>query len=281
MNAEVLTIHHINAVEQQEEWEVARFKKGWVKAWRDTLDEDLASNMCLFALWHWLLLTATYKPTKIIWKGQRREIPPGSVVMSPRELAGKWSCAYSLIWKWLRYLEEECNEISIETCTRGTLVTLRNWNELQNKDEEASTPREHDEYTASTQREHGEILSKESKKEELRNLSLSEEREIEREKQWDQVKSKLLKSYPHDEKSLDEAFRVMSNGLFLGNTIHNPRVYIEKCWVEIRHHFSNQYESTDSKQEERKDCAHKYWDTDPFTGISKCLACKFELARAQ
>lgn len=128
--------------------------------------------------------------------------------------------------------------------------------------------------------------------------SLSEERESEREKQkngntegpsnpplemenkWAQTKAELLKIYPHDEKILDDAFGVMNSGTFLGNKIHNPSVYILKCWSDIRQQFSNPYEQRQS-QEIKKICSHKNWVIDPHTGMSKCVACKLGLARAQ
>jgi DNA-binding transcriptional regulator YhcF (GntR family) len=268
MNAAVSTIHHHdNTVQQQEEWELARFTRGWVKAWRDTLDGDLADNMCLWALWHWLLLVAVWKPTKIIWKGQRREIPPGTIIMSPRELANKWECSHSHIWKWLKYLETN-GEISIESSTRGTLVTIRNWYDLQSRDDESSTPRERDEDTTSTDRVHGENLSKEEKKEELKNLSLS----------YEKLEREILEKFPNDKEKLRKAYEYFEREKkdLRGNPIGSTLGLIQSSWPSIRDAVLDLDE-----EEKTNKCSHKYWDTDPFTGTAKCVACKFEIARAQ
>lgn len=122
---------------------MARFNKGWVKAWRDMVDGDLPQNIWLWGIWNWLLLAATWKPSKILWKGKQREIPPGTVVMGLGELAAKWECSKTTIKKWLIYLEES-ERISLEMCSRGTIVTIRNWDVYQSKEVEGCPPSEHE-----------------------------------------------------------------------------------------------------------------------------------------
>jgi len=149
-----------------------RFTKGWVKAWRDSLDEDLPDNVWLWGIWNWLLLSAIWKPTKILWKGKQREILPGTVVMGLGELANKWGCSKNTIKRWLKYLEET-GRISVESCTRGTLVSVLQWGVYQAQDE--NTERELHENC--TQAAHELHFSKEYKKEEYKK---KEERETPR-----------------------------------------------------------------------------------------------------
>jgi hypothetical protein len=131
---------------------MARFTGGWIKLWRRAVEGDLADNMFLWSLWNWLLYSATWKPTSIIWKGRRRDIPPGTVVMGISELAEKWKCSQSTIKKWLTYLVTS-ERISLETCSRGTLITIRNWDIYQAKDAEW---REQSENEVGTECEQGE-----------------------------------------------------------------------------------------------------------------------------
>lgn len=118
---------------------MARFNKGWVKAWREMIDGDLPDNVWLWGIWHWLLYSAHWKPSKILWNGKQREIPAGTVVMGMTELATKWNCSINTIKRWLRYLEET-ERVYIETCTRGTLITIRNWELYQSQDQDECTP---------------------------------------------------------------------------------------------------------------------------------------------
>lgn len=118
---------------------MARFTGGWIKLWRKAVEGDLPANVYLWAIWHWLLYSATWKPTKILWNGKQREIPPGTVVMGLSELSLKWECSPNTIKRWLKYLEES-ERIHIESCTRGTLVTIRNWALYQLQENDECTP---------------------------------------------------------------------------------------------------------------------------------------------
>jgi hypothetical protein len=142
---------------------MARFDGGWIKLWRKTLESDIFDNVYLWATWHALLYMATWKPSKILWNGKQREIPPGSVVFSPREIADRFDCSKSVVLKWLRYLHDT-QRIVIETSPAGTLVTIQKWELYQGRDEEACAPSEHGDDTATTPRVHDETLSKEGKK---------------------------------------------------------------------------------------------------------------------
>jgi len=146
---------------------MARFNKGWVKAWRDMVDGDLPQNIWLWGIWNWLLYSATWKPTKIIWKGKQREIPAGSVVMGLVELSNKWGCSINTIKRWLKYLEES-ERIMLEMCTRGTLVTLRNWDVYQSQELSECTPSENEVKTECKPSENELQLSKEVKKERIK-----------------------------------------------------------------------------------------------------------------
>lgn len=139
---------------------MARFNGGWIKLWRKTIDGDLPGNVYLWALWHWLLLAATWKPSKILWNGKQREIPAGTVVFGLKELALKWECSRSVLSKWLQYLHDT-KRIVYETSTRGCVVTICNWEIYQSKEGDTIAEREHGVNTATTPREHGETLNEE------------------------------------------------------------------------------------------------------------------------
>lgn len=113
---------------------MARFTSGWFKCWREAARGDLLDNVYLFAIWHWLLHAAHYDESKIIWKGEQRVLPAGSVIFGIKELAVKWDCSQTTIRRWINYLESS-ERISCERCQRGTLVTIRNWDKYQSYDD--------------------------------------------------------------------------------------------------------------------------------------------------
>ena len=148
---------------------MARFQNGWIKLWRKAVEGDLAENPILWALWNWLLYTATWKATSIIWKGARRDIPAGTVVLGISEIAERWECSQSTVKKWLTYLQSS-DRISLETCSRGTLVTILNWDAYQSPYAERREPSENEVGTKCEQGENQVGLIEEGKKEEGKNV---------------------------------------------------------------------------------------------------------------
>lgn len=143
--------------------EVARFQNGWVKIYRSAWENDLGDNPILFALWSTLLIMATWRPSKVRWMGKQRELPPGSVVLGLKELSDKWGCSRSVLQKHLHYL---CGtgRIALESCSRGTLITICNWDQYQSADVEPCEPSTNGVLTACSPSVNGEALSKEEKK---------------------------------------------------------------------------------------------------------------------
>lgn len=146
---------------------MARFNSGWIKLYRGAADGDLGQNAFLWALWITILTWATWRPSKIRWRGKQREIPPGSVVLGIKEIADRWDCSRSVIQKHLHYLHDT-GRIVLETCSRGTLITVCNWKEYQSNDSDSESPRTNGVLTECSPRVHGEALIEEVKKEERR-----------------------------------------------------------------------------------------------------------------
>lgn len=142
-----------------------RHASGWIKLHRSAVEGDLGSNPILFALWVALLCMATWKPSKILWQGKQREIPPGTVVFGIKELADRWGCSRSVLRKWLNYLHYT-QRIVLESCSRGTLVTICNWTAYQSVDDEPCAPSDSAVRTECAPSVSGEPLSEEGKKEE-------------------------------------------------------------------------------------------------------------------
>lgn len=148
---------------------MARFTGGWIKAWRKAVDSDLADNMFLWSIWNWMLHVATWKPSKIIWKGKQRELPAGTVVFGITELAEKWDCSKHTISRWVHYLSET-QRIVLETGTDGCIATLCNWELYQSPEFEEGTLEEHEGNAEGTRGERERNLSEEDKKERRKEM---------------------------------------------------------------------------------------------------------------
>jgi hypothetical protein len=142
---------------------MARFNNGWVKLYRSVADADLADNPLLLGLWIKLLLWAHWKPSKIVWKGQQRELPAGSVVFGVREIARKWRVSPDSISRWLKYLVDS-GRIAWESSARGSVVTILNWEQYQSEDDDGRTLIGHQPDTDRTLVGHEPALIEEGKK---------------------------------------------------------------------------------------------------------------------
>lgn len=143
---------------------MARFTSGWIKAWRKAAESDLVDNMVVWGLWHWLLYAATWQPQKKIIDGKQRILPAGTVLFSPKEVSALWGCSESVIRKWLNYLHDT-GRVVRESCGRGTLVTICNWDTYQGAQDQACADREDAVRAPYVQRADDECLNEEGKKE--------------------------------------------------------------------------------------------------------------------
>lgn len=117
---------------------LGRFENGWVRWHRKAFFGDIGTNAHCLSLWVSLLTMANYMPSKIIWNGSQRDVPPGSLIIGIRELAEKLGCSKNTINKWLKYLQST-DRILIDNGPRGTFVTICNWEKYQGEDDVAGT----------------------------------------------------------------------------------------------------------------------------------------------
>lgn len=113
---------------------MARFANGWIKLYRSAAEGDIGTNGSCLSLWVTLLTLATWQETAIIWKGSKKTLPPGSVILGARELALRLGCSKDTILKWLNYLVET-DRIAIERSPRGSHVTILNWESFQSNED--------------------------------------------------------------------------------------------------------------------------------------------------
>jgi hypothetical protein len=105
---------------------VARFNNGWIKVYRKLLDSDIAVNPIRFSLFVRLMGMANLEGTWVQWGAQPRLCPRGSLVTSIRELADKIGADKGSVERQIKYLALR-DTIVVETETRGTFITIKNF----------------------------------------------------------------------------------------------------------------------------------------------------------
>jgi hypothetical protein len=113
---------------------MTRFDNGWVKVYRRISITDVGKNGHCLAVMTTLLMWASRFPSTVRWKGKPRNAPAGSVLLGIRELADQLQFSKDTVYRQLKYLAAR-DTISLESSTQGTLVTVRNWAEYQDSDE--------------------------------------------------------------------------------------------------------------------------------------------------
>jgi hypothetical protein len=114
------------------------------------LPELVTNHLEMLGLWTYFLTHATWQESTIIWKGKQRVIPPGSVLFGLTSLAARWKIPKCTLSLWVKRLSlpsfslnNSCTVPALilhESCTRGCLITICNWSEIQNRKEDRCTP---------------------------------------------------------------------------------------------------------------------------------------------
>lgn len=140
-----------------------RFTNGWVKIHRKCLFGDIGQNPICLALWVKLLGWANLADTKLVRNGAQVTIPRGSLVTSTRQIADDFGISQPTIRRWLLYLKRT-GRISILSDSRGTVVTILNYNQYQDGDAKREKPRSHEDLTDVSPRSHQDLSIEEEKK---------------------------------------------------------------------------------------------------------------------
>jgi len=113
---------------------------GWIKTERSMIDHPTLQSDMAFRLWSVLLARASYRPTRINWKGQTIHLEPGQLAVSIRSLGREFGWSHKAvrhaISRWNR--EAMLSETPIWGTvsgagkgTVGTLITICNWLKYQ------------------------------------------------------------------------------------------------------------------------------------------------------
>lgn len=105
---------------------------GYIKLYRKCLENEffLEKPFDRWRAFEYLLISARYKPSRVILKGQVIELEAGQLIVSEKKLAEKWDWSRGKVRRFLSLLES-LQMIQVNGTAYGTLVTIENYTKYQ------------------------------------------------------------------------------------------------------------------------------------------------------
>lgn len=125
--------------------------EGWVCLYRKILENPIiCKDSDYFAVWCYLLLSATHKKTSALFKGKKIVLIPGQLITGRKSIAKKFKIDESKVQRILKTLENE-QQIEQQTSSQNRLITIINWYQYQ-EIEQQNAQQVNNECTTSEQR---------------------------------------------------------------------------------------------------------------------------------
>ena len=130
------------------------FMKGWIKLHRRIIDSFIFSHPVALKIWLWCLLKASIRDRDISLKAGRGfafvKIKKGSFIFGRHSAEDILCVNGSTIYKWIKIFEKE-EMITVKSNNQYSLVTILNYNEFQEMNEEKKTTKHTTKHTAKRQ----------------------------------------------------------------------------------------------------------------------------------
>lgn len=110
--------------------------EGWVKSYRKVLDNPIVcKDADYFAVWNYLLLSATHKEIPALFKGERITLKPGQLITGRVSISSKFKISESKTKRILLDFESD-QQIERERSNKNSLITILNWDKYQDTDQQ-------------------------------------------------------------------------------------------------------------------------------------------------
>ena len=133
--------------------------RGYIKLWRKIRDNPRLHDPDYMAVWAWCLLEATYSPRKSMFGGKEIELKPGQFTTGRRQFSELCGVQES---KLERIFICFVNNLQIEQQTSNTnrLISIINWKEYQDIEQQMNNKRTTDEQQVNTPKEVKKVKNK-------------------------------------------------------------------------------------------------------------------------
>ncbi len=104
--------------------------EGWIKLYRQLLENPIVQKSYYCNLWIILLLKAAHKRSNFIWNNEKHTLQPGQIITGRKRLTNISGIPESTVERILTYLESE-HQIEQHKTSRFRIITIKNWEKYQ------------------------------------------------------------------------------------------------------------------------------------------------------
>lgn len=110
--------------------------EGWISTYRKILENPIVcKDSDYFAVWMYLLLNATHKESPAIFNKKKIILKKGQLITGRKAIAEKFDISESKVQRILKTFEIE-QQIEQQTCSQNRLISIINWNEYQQNEQQ-------------------------------------------------------------------------------------------------------------------------------------------------
>ena len=121
---------------------------GWIKLHRKTLKNPIVcKDADHLAVWCYILLNATHEEIDMIFGTEKITLSPGQLITGKRKMASELHVDESKVRRIINLLKNDA-QIDAQTNSKGTLITVLNWDKYQNTDAQNDEPVTHERRTS-------------------------------------------------------------------------------------------------------------------------------------
>lgn len=126
-------------------------KEGWISLHRKILENPIVTKDAEhFYVWVYLLLNATHKDMPVLFGKEKIVLGPGQLVTGTTKISSDTQISRSKVQRILKTFKNDM-QIDTQTCSQGTLISIRNWEKYQLDDTESDTRVIRKRYASDTQ----------------------------------------------------------------------------------------------------------------------------------
>ena len=110
--------------------------EGWISTYRKILENPIVcKDSDYFAVWMYLLLNATHKESPAIFNKKKIILKKGQLITGRKAIAEKFDISESKVQRILKTFEIE-QQIEQQTCSQNRLISIINWNEYHQNEQQ-------------------------------------------------------------------------------------------------------------------------------------------------
>lgn len=113
---------------------------GWIKLHRKILDNPIVcKDADYLSVWIYLLLNATHCEYTTLFKGEKIILKAGQLITGRKIISEKLGISESKIYRILNAFKSE-HQIEQQTSNKNSLISIQNWSEYQDFEQQNETP---------------------------------------------------------------------------------------------------------------------------------------------